>query len=377
MQYTTLGRTDLKTSAIGIGLEHMQGQPRETVVSTIRQAIDRGVTYFDVVFSLHDYLDNVGAGFHGCRDRILLTAHLGSTERDGQYAKTRALKRSEVAFHDVLDRLHTDHVDVLFLHNFNTSKDWERSSGGFLDLALRLRDEGRARFLGVSGHDPQVIAHIVDQGVVDVVMFPVNLFNHAMPRRNALLRRCAQEQIALVAMKPFGGGKLLNKRGTFRVPKYQTGGEGFKTSIKSDVTPVQCLSYVTSQIGVTIPLPGVKNLEELDSALDILTADEKTGDFSDLLADFDRCVEGECTYCNHCLPCPVHIDVAQVNRLLDQVRILSVAGLQEAYRAMPASASACTECGACTPRCPFGVDVVAKMREMTALFEGASVPGTF
>lgn len=377
MRYTTLGRTGLQTSATGIGLEHMHGQPRETVVSTIRQAIERGVTYFDVIFSLPDYLDNVAAGLQGYRHRVHLTAHLGSTEKDGQYAKTRALKRSDAAFQDVLDRLHTDYVDILFLHNFNTPKDWERASGGFLDLALRLREEGKARFLGVSGHDPEVIAHIVDQGIVDVVMFPVNLFNHAMPRRQALLDRCAQEKIGLVAMKPFGGGKLLNKRGTFRVPKYQTGGEAFRTRIESHVTPVQCLSYAMSQIGVTIPLPGVKNPEELDAALDILTADEKARDFSALLADFDRYVEGECTYCNHCLPCPAHIDVAQVNRLLDQARILSITTLQQAYQAMPTPASACTECGACTPRCPFGVDVVTRMREAVALFESASIPGTF
>jgi hypothetical protein len=134
MRYTTLGRTGLETSTIGIGLEHLLGQPRETVVSTIRQAVERGVTYFDVVYSIPDYLDDVGAGFReymslpGHRDRLLLTAHLGSTSKDGQYAKTRTLKRCEAAFQDVLERLGTGHVDVMFLHNFNTAGDWERSS---------------------------------------------------------------------------------------------------------------------------------------------------------------------------------------------------------------------------------------------------------
>lgn len=71
------------------------------------------------------------------------------------------------------------------------------------------------------------------------------------------------------------------------------------------------------------------------------------------------------------------IDVAQVNRLLDEARVLSAESLQEAYRALPDPPSACTECGACTPRCPFGVDVVARMREAVALFEGASGLGTF
>ena len=111
MRYTTLGRTGMETSVIGIGLEHLLGQPRETVVSTIRQAIENGVTYFDVVYSMRDYLDDVAAGFReyaplpSYRDRVLLTGHLGSTEKDGQYHKTRTLKRCEAAFHDVLERI--------------------------------------------------------------------------------------------------------------------------------------------------------------------------------------------------------------------------------------------------------------------------------
>lgn len=369
MRTTTLGRSGLETSVIGIGLEHLLGQPRETIVSTVRQAIERGVTYFDVVYSMPNFLEHVGAGFQGYRDRVLLTGHLGSTDKDGQYHKTRALKRCEGAFQGVLDGLDTDYVDVLFLHNFNTLKDWERSSGSYLEMALRLREEGKARCLGVSGHQTPVIERILDEGIVDVVMFPVNLFSHAMSNRQKLLERCAQEGIGLVAMKPFGGGKLLTTRGSLRVPKYQAAGDAYHATIEREITPVQCLSYTMSQIGVTIPLPGVKKPEELRAALEILTANPEARDFSHLLADFDRYVEGECTYCNHCLPCPTHIDVAQVNRLLDQAQLFSAAALLEAYEAMPVPASACTECGACTPRCPFGVDPMVRIQRAAALFE--------
>ena len=52
-------------------------------------------------------------------------------------------------------------------------------------------------------------------------MLPVNLFNHAMPGRSDLLGLCTRQNVGVVAMKPFGGGRLLNKRGSLRVPKYQ------------------------------------------------------------------------------------------------------------------------------------------------------------
>jgi predicted aldo/keto reductase-like oxidoreductase len=371
MEYRALGRTGLQVSSIGLGLEHMHGQPRETVVSTIREAVERGVNYFDVIFAMPDYLDTMRAAFHGLRDGVLLTAHLGSTDKDGQYHKTRSAKRCETFFHAHLSRLNTDYVDVLFLHNFNSPNDWHRIAkpGGALDLALRFRDEGKARAIGISGHFPGVMELAVESGAVDVVMFPVNLFGHAMPRRTDLLELCLRRGIGVVAMKPFGGGKLLRERGSLRVPKYQTAGETYRVKIATQVTPVQCLSYVLAQVGVSVALAGVKNQEELAAALHTLEASEAERDFSGLLADFGRYVEGECTYCNHCLPCPVVIDIGQVNHLLDWAEIGLTESLRAAYAALPVKASACTECGACTRRCPFGVDVVFRLRQAVRVFE--------
>lgn len=369
MEYTRLGRTGLDVSTIGIGTEHMRGQPREIVVQALRAAVEQGINYFDIIFSMPDYLDLMGGGLQGMRHQVLLAAHLGSTDKDGQYCKTRTVKRCEAAFQEVLQRLGTGHVDLLMLHNFNAVNDWDRAErSGYLDLASRLLGDGKARFLGISGHYHGVMERAVESGLVDLIMLPVNLFNHAMPGRGALLNLCAQQDIAVVAMKPFGGGKLLHQRGSLRVPKYQTSGEAFQVRISKEVTPAQCLSYVLAQRGVTVALAGVKSEDELEATLRTLEASEAERDYAELLADFGRYVEGECTYCNHCLPCPVAIDIGQVNRLLDLAELGLTASLREAYAALPVPASACTECGVCTKRCPFGVDVVPRMHQASALF---------
>lgn len=371
MRYRSFGKTGLEISILGLGLEHLRGQPRETIVSTIHEAVERGINYYDVIFSMNDYLEHMGTAFRGMRDRVHLAAHLGSTNREGQYYKSRALTRCRNSFHALLERLETDYVDFLFLHNFNTDKDWRQASrsGGFLDLALQYKEEGKARFLGVSGHDIEVIGTIVETGLVDVVMFPINLFNHAMPYRRELLSKCAERGLATVAMKPFSGGKLLKTSGKVRVPKYQMGGTVMETRVTTSISPVQCLSYVISQAGVTIALPGVKNQAELREALQVLDAGEEQRDFSPLLMDFARYVEGECTYCNHCLPCPEFIDIGQVNRLLDEASYGMTPDLRESYRKLPNLPSECTECGACVPRCPFEVDIIPRLKEAVKLFE--------
>jgi hypothetical protein len=371
MEYRRLGRTGLGVSAVSLGTEHLLGLPRETVIAVIREAIDRGINYFDVVFSHPEYLDDLGAAFRGHRERVFLTGHLGSTVKDGQYCRAESAKTSEAFFLDVLSRLNTAYVDVLHLHNLNTAREWANASkpGARLERACRLRDEGKARFIGISGHYANVVSGAIDTGQVDVVMFPVNLLGHAVPGRMELQDRCVQRDIGLVAMKPYGGGKLLSYKGTFRVAKYHTGGETFKARMPSGVTPVQCLSYVLAQVGVSTALVGLKAPSEVAAALDILDATETARDFSRLVSAFGRAVEGECVYCNHCLPCPVVIDIAQVSRLVDAAQSGITGSLRLAYGALPTSASACTECGVCVQRCPFGVEVIAKVRQAVEVFE--------
>lgn len=371
MHFQKLGRTGQDVGVISIGTEHLFGLPRETVASVIGAALDRGVNYFDVVFSFPDYLDHLGAAFRGRRDKVLLTGHLGSTVRNGQYCRTESAKVSRGFFLELLSRLGTETIDILFLHNFNNLRQWETAAGpgGRLELACRLRDEGKARFIGISGHDPEVMKQAIDTGQVDVVMFPLNLMGHAMPGRNELQELCARRNIGLVAMKPYGGGKLLTYRGTVRVPKYQTGGEAYKVRFPSDITPVQCISYVLTQVGVSTALVGVKTPEEVASALHTLDAAPAERDFATLVSAFGRHITGECVYCNHCLPCPEAIDIAATMRLLDTAQLAVPADLRSAYAALPVNASACTSCGACEQRCPFGVTVIAKLRQATELLE--------
>lgn len=46
VNYRKLGRTDIDVSEIGLGTEYLNGQPRDTVVSVVHEAIDNGVNYF-------------------------------------------------------------------------------------------------------------------------------------------------------------------------------------------------------------------------------------------------------------------------------------------------------------------------------------------
>ena len=371
MEFRKLGKTGLAVSVIGLGTEHLHGRPRDTVVSVVHEAIERGVNYIDLLFPFPEYRDNLGAALRGCRERVILAGHLGATLKDGQYCKTRSVKKCETFFLDLLSRVGTDYVDIVMLHNFNTVKDYDgvMQPKGLMDLARRFQQEGKARFVGISAHNIAVATKAIQSGQIDVLMFPINLTGNAMPGRRELLSLCARQGVGLVAMKPFAGGKLLQASGTVRMARYQTGGEALKTRITSRISPAQCLSYVLVQEGVSTALTGVKDTAELAAVLQALEASSAERDFSAIITDFGKYLEGECVYCNHCLPCPVVIDIGQINRLLDAAQQGLSEELRMAYDALPVKASACTECGACTERCPFGVDVISKMTQTVRLFE--------
>lgn len=370
MEYRALGRTGLQVSAISLGTEHLLDQPREHAVSVIHAAIEQGINYFDVFWAHPHFRDAMGAAFQGHRDQVTLAAHLGATVEDGQGARTRDPQLATLFFHDFLTRYHTDHTDILMLHNSDEQADYDAITrpGGLADLADRFRQEGKARFIGFSGHTVSTALQAVQSGRIDLLMFPVNLAGHGVPGKSELLNACVAHNVALVAMKPYAGGMLFMKEHEMNMNIWTSGGGDYKLVKPFSVTPVRCLAYTLAQTGVSIALPGCRTVGELNDALAYWQATEEEKDFSSLLAGFQQYVPGECVYCNHCLPCPSHIDIGQTIRLYEMGRRRLTDEVRAAYRAMLTNASDCIQCGDCEVRCPFGVSTIEKIEQAAQLF---------
>ncbi len=370
MQTRTLGRTGIAVSAISLGTEYLIHLPQEHVDAVIHHAIERGINYFDLFWAQPDFRDTMGRAFAGYRDRVLLTAHLGATVENGQGARTRDPDLALRFFEDYLQRYDTEYVDVLFLHNCDEQADYDQimAPGGLADLAQRLQNQGKARAIGFSGHTVSTARQAAETGLVDVLMFPINLAANAVPGKRELFQTCANRDVALVAMKPFAGGKLLQAGSRVSLMSFQSGGDDMELVKERAITPIQCLHYVLSQVGVSTIVPGCKTVAELDQALAYWEADEGAKDFTELLVAFAQYQSGECVYCNHCLPCPMSIDIGQVNRLLDRALLGMTPALRDAYYTLSANASDCIQCGDCEERCPFDVSVVEKMEQAAALF---------
>jgi predicted aldo/keto reductase-like oxidoreductase len=373
LEYRQLGRTGLEVSEIGLGGAHnMQILPEKTVVSIIHEALDNGINYIDL-YSANPYVrDKMGTALRGKREKVIIAAHLGVSEKHGQYCRTRNAEECSRFFMDFLGRLRLDWVDILMLHFIDLVNDYERVfNGGMLQLAQKYQKEGKARFIGMSSHNLEVSLEAVKSGQIDVLMYPINITNSAMPDREKLFGTCVNRGVGLVAMKPFAGGTLLQASDEVFTDTLSSGWRSFHRKQAISATPTQCISYVLSQTAVSTAVAGIKNAAELQETLRFLKASPDEKRFDTLVENFGRYLEGGCVYCGHCLPCPSSIDIAQVNRLVETSKHVFSKDLYSEYNGLSAKASDCIECEACMKRCPFNVDIISKMKEAKRLFEGS------
>ena len=379
MQYRRLGKTGLSVSEIGLGAEWLERHGAEECAAVIGRAAERGINILDCWMCEPKVRSNIGAAIAGQRERWIIQGHIGSTWQDGQYRRTRDVGKCAAAFEDLLTRLRTDYIDLGMIHFVDTEESWDKAfNGPYLDYVRSLKASGAIRHIGMSTHNPEMAKRAAESGLVEMLLFSVNPAFDLMPptdnidnyfaeeydaalagidpARAELYRICEQRDVGITVMKPFAGGRLFDeKRSPFGVA----------------LTPVQCIHYCLTRPAVASVMCGCDTPEQVDAAAAYESASAEDRDYASVLAAAPRhSFGGECTYCGHCRPCPVDIDVAMVNKLCDlaEMQPSVPASVREHYRALAHHADECVACGGCERRCPFGVKVIERMERAAALF---------
>jgi uncharacterized protein len=352
MERRRLGRTDLTPNIIGLGVEHLNGQPRETVQEVLAYALAAGIDFIDLIAWTPEVQECVGEAIRGRRESLILAGHLGMAETDGQYRRTRDIVEAQRCVEALMTRLGTDHLDILYcMHNSDQAADLDDllAPGGFLEIGRRLQEQGVTRYLGFSGHTAANALRAIEAACPDVIMYPVNLHATAAAENVALLERCEAEGVGVVAMKALAGGTLLERCPT--------------------LSPAECLTFTLAQPGVATVAVGCRTVAHVDAALAYLSGSDELRSLPQILDVVREALRGQCTYCNHCQPCPVEIDIAAVHRLLAQSESEVTDELRGEYQRLAVPASACIRCEVCVERCPFGVESAANMARAAEAFE--------
>lgn len=378
MRYRALGATGLLVSEIGLGAEWLERHNEQECCTIIDACEAQGINILDCWMSEPNVRTNIGKALKDHREKWIIQGHFGSTWQNGQYVRTRDMNQVVPAFEDLLTRLQTDYIDLGMIHYVDTPEDWETVvNGPFLQYVLEQKKKGVIRHIGMSTHNPAMAKKAVESGIVEMILFSINPAFDLMPPtedlnayfaeqydehlggmdpiRAELYKLCESRNIGITVMKGYAGGRLFDAaRSPFGVA----------------LTPVQCIHYVLTRPAVAAIMVGVDNPQHVLEAVAYETASEGEKDYATVLANAPRhAYTGQCTYCGHCKPCPMEIDIAMVNKLYDLAAMQDKVpqSIQAHYDALEHKASECVGCGGCETRCPFHVKISERMKRTATL----------
>ena len=316
MEKMILGRTGLEISRTGFGALPIQRVSFEEAGALLNRALDGGVTYIDTARAYTDSEEKIGRAI---------------SHRRGEYfiaTKTHA-KSAESFWKDLetsLRLLNTDCIDVYQFHN-PPFVPVPGGADGLYDAALKAREQGKIRFIGITQHSIERAEQIVESGLYDTLEYP---FNHlATEREVALVRRCGEKNVGFVAMKALSGGLVTDAR----IP----------------------YAYL-SEFENVVPIWGFQQMWELEQVLGFSENPVPMTDELRALIAKDRAelVGGFCRSCGYCLPCPANIPIPNANRMKQLLgRAVWQGYVTPEWQANMARIEDCIHCGACAKRCPY------------------------
>jgi len=189
MEYTTLGKTGLKVSVVGLGCGgpsrlglRDNADSQERAIGIVRQAIDLGVNFIDTAQS-YGTEGIVGKAIAGIpRDRLVISTKKTLPDA-GQPSPENEIKKG---LEQSLKHLGTDCIDVYHLHGVEP-KDYDFARDRLMPAMRHLREQGKIRFIGVtegfvedSSH--QMLQQSFNEDLWDVVMVGFNLLNPSARR---------------------------------------------------------------------------------------------------------------------------------------------------------------------------------------------------
>ncbi len=223
MPTRSFGKTGVKVPilAFGGGSRYLMYQNADEAIAVLNHAIDLGISYIDTA---HEY------GEHG--ESELRIGEVMKTRRNEVVLATKFIARksdeAKRMIESSLQRLQTDHVDVLHIHSLGRAEDLAaiEAPDGALKALYWARDQKMTRFAGITSHtDPHTLAAALERHDFDCTQMALNAGltrmdfgtkNKAIPMPEGNFETVAlpvanRKKLGVIAMKVFGQEWLLGK----------------------------------------------------------------------------------------------------------------------------------------------------------------------
>ena len=342
MQYRRLGNTGLDVSAIGLGCAMIGNSTVEYAVQMIHRAIELGVNYFDTARGYWDSEAKLGIALEGgLRERVIVSTKTTARDRDTAWQHIQ----------DSLQRLRTSYLDNCHLHCLESQQDVDTrlGPGGAVEALIEAKRQGLIRHIGCTSHRSEFLLSALGRFDFEVILVPMNIVEREP--LSELIPLCHRRGVGVSIMKPLATGLL----------------------------PAQlALKWMLNQ-PIATAVPGASTLAEVEANSraghsDATLTPAEAGEIERLRVELEH---ERCRVCDRCLPCPAGIGIPGhlgTDVMYDHLRTMGkddfmaypwsrgtleseLASRQKAVAAM----AACTHCGDCDARCPYGLPVSAML----------------
>jgi predicted aldo/keto reductase-like oxidoreductase len=334
MEKRRLGKTDIVASVVGFGGIPIQGLSYGDAERVVLHALDRGIDFFDTARGYTDSESKIGRTLGRRRDRVFIASKAMSRDASGMRGELEASLRD----------LGTGMIDLYQFHAVGNAEQLGRilAPGGAYETLSRARDEGKVRWIGITGHSRPVLLEAVHLGMFDTVQLPYNAIETEW--EDDVLPAAGEAGMGKLGMKPLAGGAL----------------SGAPAAIRFSLAG-----------GIDISIPGMDTLGQVDE--NIAAGDLREPDPAELEAlAAEREAWGElfCRRCGYCMPCPEGLNIpflllleGYYNRY--ELKDWAVSRL----RTQEKRYSDCTGCGECLERCPYDLPIPELMTRARRLLE--------
>jgi aryl-alcohol dehydrogenase-like predicted oxidoreductase len=201
MEYTTLGRTGLNVSIMGLGcggpsrIGQNTGNTEQQSIAIAKYALESGINFIDTaeVYRTENIVGKAIKGFN--RESLVISTKKSTWGTLKPNGVTKSLERS-------LKNLGTDYIDIYHLHGV-ILQDYDYLYSEIVPTLLELRDQDKIRYIGITERfnpDPNhsMLERALQDDIWDVMMVGFNILNQSA--RNRVLVKAIEKKIGILIM---------------------------------------------------------------------------------------------------------------------------------------------------------------------------------
>lgn len=319
MPFVTLGRTGIEADKNGFGCLPIQRIPEVDAIRLLRKAYAAGFRFFDTARGYSDSERKMGIAFEGLRDNLYIASKTPAKTPEAFWEHLRIS----------LENLRTGYLDLYQFHN-PASCPKPGDGTGLYECMLEAKRRGLIRHIGITNHRLPVAREAVASGLYETLQFPFTYL--ATEKDLELVAACADAGMGFIAMKALAGGLVSNAAAAY--------------------------AYL-DQFPHVLPIWGIQKESELDEFIGFIAEPPRMTEALAAAIERDRAeLLGEfCRGCGYCMPCPAGIEINTCARMSLMIRRSPPERqLTPEARAMMRKIEDCLHCGACSSKCPYGLD---------------------